>query len=191
MAKFYTELNPMLREFIAAQHIFFNASAPNEGRINVSPKGLDTFRILSDKRVAYLDLTGSECETAAHLAENGRLTLMFCSFNEKPLIVRLYGRGSVVHERDSEWRQLRPQFPDIPGERQIIVLDIESIMTTCGHAVPRYEFIGERTMLPHWSCKMGDEKMDAYRHEKNQRSIDGLPTYLFDDPPPKNETVNG
>src|SRR5262245_2054672 len=124
MAKFYTELNESLRQFIAAQRIFFNASAPNQGRINISPKGLDTFRVLSDKRVGYLDLTGSECETAAHLAENGRLTIMFCSFDEKPLIVRLYGRGSVVHSREAEWAALRPQFPTIPGERQIILLDI-------------------------------------------------------------------
>lgn len=96
MAKFYTELNESLRQFIAAQRIFFNASAPNQGRINISPKGLDTFRVLSDRRVGYLDLTGSENETAAHVAENGRLTLMFCSFENKPLILRLYGRGRVV-----------------------------------------------------------------------------------------------
>jgi hypothetical protein len=183
VAKFYTELDEMLCKFIAAQHMFFNASAPNQGRINVSPKGLDTFRILSNQRVAYLDLTGSECETAAHIAENGRLTLMFCSFDEKPLILRLYGRGSVVHERDREWQELRSHFPEIPGERQIIVLDIESIMTTCGFAVPRYEFKGHREMLPDWACKMGDEKMDEYRHQKNERSIDGLPTYLFEDAP--------
>jgi hypothetical protein len=183
MAKFYTELDEMLCDFIRAQHMFFNCSAPNQGRINVSPKGLDTFRILSNTRVAYLDLTGSECDTAAHIAENGRLTLMFCSFDEKPLILRLYGRGSVVHHRDAQWQELRSHFPDIPGERQIIVLDIESIITTCGHGVPKYQFIEHRKQLPNWVCKMGDEKMDAYRHQKNERSIDGLPTYLFEDPP--------
>src|SRR6516164_9365549 len=122
MAKFYKELNQALRDFIAAQRIFFHASAPNQGRINLSPKGLDTFRVLSDRRVAYLDLTGSECETAAHLAENGRLTIMFCSFQDKPLILRLYGRGSVIHNRDAQWPELRGNFPQIPGERQIIVL---------------------------------------------------------------------
>jgi hypothetical protein len=183
MAKFYSELNPMLCEFIAAKRIFFHASAPNQGRINLSPKGLDTFRVLSDQRVAYLDLTGSECETAAHLAENRRLTIMFCSFQDKPLILRLYGRGSVVHDRDHEWPELRDKFPQILGERQIIVLDIESIMTTCGFAVPLYDFKGDRDQLPDFTCKMGDEKMDQYRHEKNQISIDGLPTYLFEDPP--------
>ena len=183
MAKFYTELNDSLRDFIAAQHMFFTASAPNDGRINLSPKGLDTFRILSDSRVAYLDLTGSENETAAHLAENGRLTLMFCSFAEKPLILRLYGRGSVVHRRHPNWPELREHFADIPGQRQIVVLDIDSIMTTCGFAVPKYEFIGHRDALSDFVCKMGDEKMDQYRHQKNQTSIDGLPTYLFEDPP--------
>lgn len=182
MAKFYTELNDGLRQFIAAQHIFFNGSAPNQGRINVSPKGLDTFRVLNDKCVAYLDLTGSECETAAHLAENGRLTLMFCSFEEKPLILRLYGRGRVVRPRDAEWQALHAHFPSLPGERQIVVLDIESIMATCGFAVPLFDYKGERTLLPEWSCKMGDEKMDEYRHERNQKSIDGLPTYLFEEP---------
>jgi Pyridoxamine 5'-phosphate oxidase len=183
MAKFYTELDESLRAFIAAQHIYFNASAPVKGRINISPKGLDTFRILSDRCVAYLDLTGSECETAAHIAENGRLTLMFCSFDEKPLIVRLYGRGRVVHVRDPEWQELRAHFTDYPGERQIILLDIESIMTTCGFAVPRYEYKGERDQLTEYACKMGEEGMDDYRRRKNQMSIDGLPTFLLEEQP--------
>jgi hypothetical protein len=181
MAKFSSELDETLRTFISAQRMFFNASAPNKGRINLSPKGLDSFRILSNTRVAYLDLTGSECETAAHLAENGRLTLMFCSFEEKPLIVRLYGRGSVVRPRDAQWEELRDHFPQIPGERQIIVLDIESIMSTCGFAVPLYEYKGQRDLLPEFTCKMGDERMDEYRRQRNQVSIDGLPTHLFED----------
>lgn len=183
MAKFYTELNETLREFIGAQQMFFNASAPHQGRINLSPKGLDTFRILNDRRVAYLDLTGSECETAAHIAENGRLTLMFCSFQEKPLILRLYGKGWVVRPQDAQWQELRGLFPSLPGERLIIGLDIESIMGTCGFAVPLYDYRGQRDMLTEYASKMGEEKMDEYRHERNQRSIDGLPTYLFDDEP--------
>jgi hypothetical protein len=166
MAKFYTELKDGLKQFIAAQHVFFNASAPNEGRINLSPKGLDTFRILSDKLVAYLDLTGSENETAAHVAENGRLTLMFCSFEDKPSILRLYGKGRVMFPRDPEWQELHPQFPTIPGERQIVLL----------------EFKGQRSLLPDWSCKMGEERLNEYRHERNLKSIDGLPTYLEEPP---------
>jgi hypothetical protein len=182
MAKFYTELNDSLREFIVAQHVFFHASAPVQGRINLSPKGLDTFRILSDSRVAYLDLTGSECETAAHLAENGRLTIMFCSFADKPLILRLYGRGRGVRPRDPEWADVRGHFPSIPGERQIIVLDIDSVMTTCGFAVPLYEYQGERSLLPEFTVKKGEQGMDEYRRERNQVSIDGLPTYLLEEP---------
>ncbi len=181
MAKFFTELNESQRAFIAGQRIFFHSSAPNKGRINLSPKGLDTFRVLSDKRVGYLDLTGSECETAAHLAENGRLTIMFCSFEGNPLILRLYGTGRVVHPRDDEWQELHPFFPTLPGERQIVVLEIESIMTTCGFAVPLFDYRGNRDQLTEFTCKMGDERMDNYRHERNQVSIDGLPTYLFED----------
>jgi len=183
MAKFYTELNDGLRQFMAAQHIYFNASAPNQGRINISPKGLDTFRILSDRCVAYLDLTGSENESAAHIAENGRLTLMFCSFADKPLILRIYGRGRIVRPRDAQWQELHAHFAPLPGERQIIVLDIESIMTTCGFGVPLYEYKGQRELLPEFSCKMGEERLDEYRRQRNQQSIDGLPTYLFEEPP--------
>lgn len=181
MAKFFSELNENLREFIARQHIYFHATAPRDGRINLSPKGLDTFRILSDQRVGYLDLTGSECETAAHLAENGRLTIMFCSFDAKPLIVRLYGQGSVVRPRDPQWQELRSNFADVPGARQIVLLDIDSIMTTCGFAVPLYEFQGHREQLNDFVLKMGPDRMDEYRRERNQTSIDGLPTYLLAD----------
>lgn len=180
MAKFYTKLDGMLRQFITAQHIFFNASAPNHGRINISPKGLDTLRILSDQCVGYLDLTGSENETAAHIAENGRLTLMFCSLADKPLIVRLYGRGRVVHARDPEWQKWYEHFPRYLGERQIILLEIESIMTTCGFGVPLFDFKEHRTQLTEFACKMGEAGMDTYRHERNQKSIDGLPTHLFE-----------
>jgi hypothetical protein len=183
MAKFYTQLDPELSAFIQKQHIFFNASAPDSGRINMSPKGMDTFRVLNDTCVGYLDLTGSENETAAHLAQNRRLTLMFCSFDERPLILRLYGRGRIVRRQDNDWADLHRNFPSYPGERQIVVLDIESIMTTCGFAVPLYEFKGDRQMLVQWASKQGDEGLEEYRHEKNQCSVDGLPTYLYDDPP--------
>lgn len=176
-----SQLNETLRRFLTAQHLFFTASAPVDGRINLSPKGQDTFRILDDHRVAYLDLTGSENETAAHLAENGRLTLMFCSFAEKPLIVRLYGRGRIVRPQDPEWEAMHESFPSYPGERQIVVLDIDSIMSTCGFAVPRFDYQGERENLLEFACNMGEDGMDEYRHKKNQTSIDGLPTYLFQD----------
>jgi hypothetical protein len=183
MAKFYTELDESLRQFIGAQHIFFHASAPKEGRINLSPKGLDTFRVLGETCVGYLDLTGSECETAAHVAEDGRLTFMFCSFEGKPLILRIHGRGRVVRPRDAGWAGLKAHFPTLPGERQIVLLDIESVMTTCGFAVPLFEYQGERSQLLEYATKKGEEGMERYRRECNQKSIDGLPTYLLEDPP--------
>ena len=151
MAKFYPHLDDGLQKFIGEQKMFFTATAPAEGRINLSPKGMDTLRCLDDRTVAYLDLTGSGNETAAPLAADGRMTIMMCSFAESPLILRLYGRGRVVRPGDAEWDALRPHFPVLPGERQIVVLDLESAQTSCGFAVPVYELKGERQMLVEWT----------------------------------------
>ncbi len=178
MAKFYPALTPELRDFITRQHLFFVASAPREGRVNVSPKGLDSLRILTDNRVAYIDHTGSSNETAAHLLDNGRITLMFCSFAADPLILRLYGEGVSVQPAHHEWAQLITLFPTMPGVRQIIVIDIESLQTSCGGGVPLYEYQGQRDTLPRWAEKKGAEGMRVYRNEKNRVSIDGLPTGL-------------
>jgi len=179
MAKFYPELNDDLRRFIAEQKLFFVATAPAEGRVNLSPKGLDSLRILDDKRLAYLDLTGSSNETAAHLRNNGRMTLMFCSFEGAPLILRLYGRGQVVRRDDREWAALSPLFPAYPGMRQIMVLDIESLQTSCGAGVPLFDYVGERDKLLRWAEKKGEDGIRDYWREKNQTSIDGLPTGLL------------
>lgn len=178
MAKFYQRLDGALRDFIAGQKIFFTATAPADGRINLSPKGMDTFRCLDEHTVAYLDLTGSGNETAAHLAENGRMTIMFCSFSESPLILRLYGRGRVVRPGEAEWDALHGRFPALPGERQIIVLGLDSAQTSCGFAVPVYELKEERQMLVEWTLKKGEDGIMQYRREKNRVSIDGLPTHL-------------
>jgi hypothetical protein len=178
MATFYTELNTTLREFIAKQHLFFTATATSGGRINLSPKGMDTFRILDDRTVAYLDLTGSGNETAAHLRADGRMTTMFCALEGKPLILRLYGRAEVVGLCSEQGQKLHALFPSFPGERQIIVLHVESVQTSCGFAVPLYEFKGERHLLVKWAQNQGDEGLKAYRRSKNQNSIDGLPTGL-------------
>jgi hypothetical protein len=178
MAKFYPRLDDGLREFIAEQKIFFTATAPAEGRINLSPKGMDTLRCLDERTVAYLDLTGSGNEAAAHLAADGRMTIMMCSFSAQPLILRLYGRGRVVRPGDGEWDALRPRFPTLPGERQIVVLELESAQTSCGFAVPVYELKGERQMLVEWTLKKGEDGLREYRREKNRVSIDGLPTHL-------------
>ena len=179
MAKFYDKLTPELSDFIRRQHLFFAASAAATGRINCSPKGMNTFRILSDDTVAYLDLTGSGNETSAHVLHDGRLTIMFCSFEEKPLILRLYGRGEVVRPRDPAWGDLIGKFEQLPGHRQIIVLRIESLQTSCGFAVPRFELVEDRNLLVEWSAKKGEDGIRDYWAKKNQTSIDGLETKLL------------
>lgn len=181
MARFYPALEEKHRAFIAVQQMFFTATGTVTSRLNLSPKGMDSLRVLSDARVAYLDLTGSGNETAAHLAHDGRMTLMWCSFDADPLILRLYGRGRVVRRQDPEWSELHRHFPALPGERQIIVLDVESVQTSCGYAVPRYTYAGERDTLARWAEKKGPVGLLDYWREKNQISIDGLPTGLLED----------
>ena len=181
MAQFFPELTNAQRDFIAEQRIFFVATAPASGRVNLSPKGMDTFRVLGPRRAAYLDATGSGNETAAHLADNGRITIMFCAFSGAPLILRLYGRGRAVPPRDAAWAPLRPHFgAPLPGERQLIVAEIESVQTSCGFGVPLFDCAGDRSLLVDWAAKKGPDGLAAYQAEKNQRSIDGLPTGLLD-----------
>lgn len=180
MAKFFDQLNDAQIAFIQQQKLFFTATAPKSGRINLSPKGMDTLRILSHTQVAYLDLTGSGNETAAHIAQNGRITLMFCSFTEKPLILRLYGHGEVITPNNSKWQNHIEVFDLLPGMRQIIVLKISSVQTSCGYAVPLYSYEGERGTLERWVEKKGEQGIRQYWEERNQTSIDGLPTHLLD-----------
>jgi hypothetical protein len=175
MSKFYEELNDELISFIGRQKIFFTATAPEQGRINLSPKGMDTFRCISRNHVAYLDLTGSGNETAAHLRESGRMTIMMCSFDADPLILRLYGRGEVIDPQHELWPELNTEFPPIPGQRQIMMMAIDSIQTSCGYAVPTGE-MQERSKLAKWAATKGPEGLEKYWHQKNRRSIDGLDT---------------
>src|ERR1700732_1136631 len=139
MSKFFDEVTAEIKTFIESQKVFFVATAPREGHLNLSPKGMDTFRVLDAHRAIYLDLTGSGNETAAHLLENGRITIMFCSFDSAAAIVRLYGRGRVIHPRDGEWDNYVAKFSPVPGVRQIMEISIERAMTSCGYAVPRLE----------------------------------------------------
>ena len=179
MGRFFTELSRAHTDFIREQKMFFVGSAPHAGRVNISPKGLDTFRVLSSKRAGYLDSTGSGNETAAHLLENGRVTFMFCAFDGAPLILRIYGRGRAVQPADDEWQQLRPLFgPEMPGERQLIIAEIESVQTSCGFGVPRFGYAGQRSTLIEYAEKLGPDGIAGYRAEKNRRSIDGRPTGL-------------
>jgi hypothetical protein len=181
MARFYAALEDSHRNFIAAQKLFFTATALSEGRINLSPKGMDSLRVIDAQCVAYLDLTGSGNETAAHLKHDGRMTIMFCSFDADPLILRLYGHGRVVRRQDADWAAWRPHFPTLPAERQIIVLDIESVQTSCGYAVPKYDYRGERDTLMRWAEKKGPLGLLEYWREKNRISIDGLTTGLLEE----------
>lgn len=180
MGKVYDQIGDDLRKFIEKQPMFFVATAPlsAEGHVNVSPKGLDTFRILSPNRVAYLDMTGSGNETSAHINENGRITFMFCAFKGSPMIVRLYGTGRTVLPETPEWDALVPNFETYYGYRQIIVADITRVATSCGYSVPLMELVGQRDTLIKWAKAKGDDELVAYRQQKNQYSIDGLPAPL-------------
>lgn len=178
MAKVHEHITEDLAEFIRAQPLFFVASAPlaAEGHVNVSPKGLDCLRILSPNTVAYLDVTGSGNETSAHLAENGRITLMFCAFAGPPKILRLYGSGRTVLPSDEEWLALSRRFPMLIGARQIIVAKIHRVQTSCGNGVPLMHFIAQRDDAIEWAERQGEAKLDNYRRLKNSTSIDGMPT---------------
>ena len=178
MAKVLAEIDQELAAWIAAQPLFFNATAPlsADGHVNLSPRGLDTFRVLGPLEVAYLDFTGSGNESAAHIAENGRITLMFCAFSGAPRILRLYGRGEVIRPGDGGWDSLRAKFPpDYPPARQIVRISIERVQTSCGYGVPLMHLEGQREQLIAWSEKKGPEGLSAYQGLNNRISIDGLP----------------
>lgn len=184
MAKQFASIEPALRDFIERQHIFFVASATADSRVNVSPKGLDALRVLDANHVVYLDHTGSGSETAAHLKADGRLTIMFCAFEGAPMILRLYGRGHVLRRGGEEYAGLLAEkFGGVEpmGARQMVMLDIDLVQTSCGYAVPNYDYRQERPGLTRWAESKGEDGLDAYRREKNVRSIDGLPTGLFEE----------
>jgi hypothetical protein len=184
MGKLFTAIEPVHREFIERQHIFFNASAASEGRVNVSPRDVASLLVLDSNTVVYLDLTGSGNETAAHLLADGRLTLMFCAFEGAPLILRLYGRGRVLPRRTREYASLlHSHYNDNepPGARQIVHLTVESVQTSCGMNVPFYDYVSERDQLIRWAQVKGEATLEDYRQQKNTRSIDGFPTGLSEE----------
>ena len=177
MGKLFDEIDDRLREFIAAQRLFFVATAPSGdgGHVNCSPKGLDTFRVLGPRSVAYLDFAGSGVETIAHLRENGRIVVMFCAFDGPPRIVRLHGRGSSVEPGDAEFAALRAQFPAAAGVRAVIRVEVARIGDSCGYGVPRYAYVEERDQLAAWAERKGEAAIEDYKREKNAASIDGIP----------------
>lgn len=178
MADVFESISDRHRAFIEDQHIFFVGTAARDGRVNVSPKGLDSLRVLDPRRVLWLNLTGSGNETAAHLLDVNRITLMFCSFDRKPLILRLYGSATEIQPDQPQWAELAAHFPDLPGSRQIFDVAVESVQTSCGYAVPLMTFDDERDLLNSWAVKKGPDGIAAYHDEKNRLSIDGYPTGL-------------
>jgi hypothetical protein len=180
MGKLHDSIKPVHKEFIEKQHVFFVSTAPLSagGRINLSPKGLDCFRVLSENKVAYMDLISSGNETSAHTLENGRITIMFCSFEESPCILRLYGKGVTVLPGTAEWKVYFPHFKIYPSTRQIIVADIDLVQTSCGFGVPLFDYTGERDMHFDWAEKKGEDGLLDYIEKNNLKSLDGLPTTL-------------
>jgi len=179
MGKLYKQLTDDLVDFIQRQKVFFVGTATDNGRVNISPKGLDTLQVVTEDRVVWLNLTGSGNETAAHLRENGRITLMFCAFEGDPLILRLYGHAKAFHPHDAEWDSLVTLFPPIPGARQIIDITLDLVQTSCGFGVPLFEFIAERGELEEWAAKKGADGIQKYWEEKNRVSLEGRPTGII------------
>ena len=176
MGKVYQGVTPELAEWIGRQALFFVATAPlgSGGHVNVSPKGLDTLRVLEARRVAYLDLTGSGSETIAHVRENGRIVVMFCALAGPPKIVRLHGQASVVSPLSPAWAALRASFPVHPGARAIVDVSVTRVSDSCGYGVPTFSNMEQRIALERWTENKGEEGLRAYRRQHNACSIDGL-----------------
>ncbi|MEE2790349.1 MAG: pyridoxamine 5'-phosphate oxidase family protein [Acidobacteriota bacterium] len=177
MGEQYRTLDGFLRRFITKQHVFFVATAPLDRtrHLNLSPKGLNTLRIIDEKRIAYLDHVGSGAETIAHLRENGRIVVMLCAFDGPPKVVRLHGTGEVVESEDDNWKALRQHFPATPGGRAIINIDVHRMSDSCGFGIPEFKFVRERTQLPDWTAKKKENGLRVYQRENNSQSIDGMP----------------
>jgi hypothetical protein len=184
MGKQFPAMTPAHRDFIARQRIFFTASATPTSRVNVSPRPTDALRVLDERTVAFLDLTGSGSETSAHLRADGRITLMFCALDEPPSILRLYGRGTSLPRGSEDYAALLASMygnPEPLGARQIVRIDIDLVQTSCGYGVPLFEYVGERDTLHRWAEQKGDAGLEEYRRQKNARSLDGLPTGLAEE----------
>lgn len=178
MAQQYLEISDSIKEFIEKQKVFFVGTATGDSKVNISPKGMDSFRILDKNRVIWLNVTGSGNETSAHIQVNSRMTIMFMALEGKPMIVRLYGSATVIHKNDAEWDCLISMFPSIPAARQIFDVKIELVQTSCGMAVPYYNYAGGREQLNDLHHKIGEVRVTEYWKEKNQYSIDNIPSNI-------------
>lgn len=180
MGQRYEALTDKQLDFIAQQKIFFVGTATADSRVNISPKGMDSFRVLGPNRVAWLNLTGSGNETAAHVQLAPRMTVMFCAFEGDPLILRLYGTARAIHHGDAEWDALYAQFSPQLGARQIFDVAVDLVQTSCGFGVPYFDYAGEREMLNDWAQKKGESGIRQYWQDKNQLSLDGIPTQIVE-----------
>lgn len=180
MGKRYSEIPDKLKKFIEDQNIFFVGTAAADGRINISPKGMDSLRVLDANRVLWLSVTGSGNETSAHIQENPRMTIMFAALEGNPMILRIYGNARVIHKNDPEWKDTVTLFRPLPGARQIFALAVDLVQTSCGMGVPFYDYVGEREQLNAWASKKGEEGIKEYWKEKNQESIDGKQTHIIE-----------
>jgi hypothetical protein len=181
MAKQFATLEDDHIRLIGDQQIYFVATAACEGRVNLSPKGMDSLRVLGPNRIVWLNLTGSGNETAGHLRQNPRMTLMWCSFTKRPVILRAYGTARTIHPRDAEWAELYALFPDTPGARQIYDVTVDLVQTSCGFAVPFFEHTGPREVLRDWATRRGDDGVRSYWDERNRTTLDGAPTGIMGD----------
>lgn len=180
MGSKYKEISENLQVFINAQKLFFVATASEMSHINLSPKGSDSLRVLSKNRVVWLNLTGSGNETAVHAEEDGRMTIMFCAFEGKPMILRLYGEARAIHKNDKGWEELYSLFPPNVGARQIFDLQVGLVQTSCGMAVPFFDYRTQRHQLNDWADKKGELGIAEYWQDKNAISLDGKPTKIKD-----------
>ncbi len=184
MGKRFDQLTDDHISFIAQQKLFFVGTAANDGTINVSPKGFDSLRVQSPNRIVWLNITGSGNETAAHLAQNDRMTLMFCAFDGQPKILRLYGKAQAIHPRDARWGELETLFEPHPTARQYVDFEFDLVQTSCGFGVPFFDFKGERDNFDKWINARGEEPIENYWRDRNQVSLDGLPTHILEEDAP-------
>ena len=180
MADQFPRLDDELSRFIDAQKIFFVGTAAPNGRVNVSPKGQDSLRILGPNEILWMNLTGSGNETAAHLLESNRITIMWCAFDGPPRILRVYGSARVFHPHDSRYAEFSRQLPSRLGTRQYFLVTIDLVQTSCGYAVPLMDYVEDRSALTKWSEKKGATGISEYWQGTNQRSLDGKPTGILD-----------
>lgn len=176
----YDAIEDWHRDFIDEQQMFFVATAAPEGRINMAPKDSASLRVLGPNRIVWVNLTGAENETGAHLAASPRMTLMWCSFTKRPIILRAYGTATLIHRRDPAWDDLIGLFPPRKGSRQIIDLTVDLVLKSCGFGVPLYDFVGERDTLLRWEESKGEDGIHQHWLEHNQTSIEGTPTNLLE-----------